>query len=449
MLDFFKKISGPVTMHLELTEACPERCRHCYNFVRDANYMPMSISKEDIDFILNDFKANGGFHVILTGGEPLLVFDKLLYAVEGVLSRGFSLSVNSNLMTASPDKMKVLKEAGVEHILTTIFSHEPTTHDFIASRQGAHTEILKGIQVTREAGIRVSVNMIVTNVNDNHVYETGRLLHKIGLRKFIANRMIPSTLNSDTLKEEFLIKDETAKRYINDLLRLNKELGMTVSTCRALPHCFLGDLNEHFDFVARGCNAGKRHLLVGVNGNARACVHEAEVYGNVKKIGIKGVWDNMEKWRRKDMLPKDCQECSLVDICEGGCRQIAEVVSGNWSEKDNLCKGKVNTSQNFNLSVNSEVLNKVKNERFIVNSDLDFRKEEDFYLVRIFGAKCVLIEVKFGDFLISVQNSGVSFTMDEFPEKNIKELGLYLRYDMVKLLNGKEDFTSLLEQYKK
>ena len=42
----------------------------------------------------------------------------------------------------------------------------------------------------------------------------------MGFEKFIANRMIPSTLNSNSLKEEFLIKEEAARRFVDDLLRL-------------------------------------------------------------------------------------------------------------------------------------------------------------------------------------------------------------------------------------
>ena len=435
-------------MHLELTEACPERCRHCYNFVREPGYQSKNISNENIDFFLENFKTNGGFHVILTGGEPLLVFDRLLYAVKGVKKRGMSLSVNSSLMLATAEMMKTLKEAGVDHILSTLFSHDPRTHDFIASRPGAFNEIIKGIKITQDAGIRVSVNMIVTTVNEAHVYETGKLLHSMGLNKFIANRMIPSTLNSNSLKKEFLITEKPARRMLDNLLRLNKVFGMTISSCRALPHCFLGDLDEHFAFTARGCNAGKRHLLIGCDGTARACVHEAETYGNVHEIGIKGVWENMKKWRRKDLLPKGCQECALIEICEGACRQIAEVVSSDWSGVDNLDKGP-DGLRKYHRGVTNELVNFIKKEKFFVNPEIEFRKEDGCYLIRILGAKCVLIENHFADFLIKNQETQQTFALDDFPERNAEELGLYLVYDMVHSEQHTNIANSLIEQYRR
>lgn len=448
MLDFFRNLSGPITLHLELTEACPERCRHCYNFIREQNYHPNSIEKEDIDRILDDFKAIGGFHVILTGGEPLVVFDKLLYAVQGVRSRELSLSVNSNLIPAKPAKMAALKKAGVDHILTTVFSHNPDTHDYIASRKGVHAKVIKGIKVTRNAGIRVSVNMIVTNVNDKDVYETGKMLHSMGLEKFIANRMIPSTSNSNTLKKEFLIHESTARGMIDSLLALKKDLGMTVSTCRALPHCFLGDITGHFPFIARGCNAGKRHLLLGCDGKARACVHEAKGYGNIHDIGIKGIWDNMEQWRRKDLLPTMCQQCPLVGICEGACRQIAKVVHGDWSGKDNLCKGPEAIRPYYGGGM-PDLVDRVRRVKLFVNPKLEFRKENDFYLVRIFGGKCVLIENKFAEFLIAKQKKKALIKMKEFPDQNHDEFELYLLYDMIRPKNFEPSFAGLMEQYKK
>ena len=448
MLDFFRETSGPITINLELTEACPERCRHCYNFVRDPNYKPRSISKENIDLFLDDFKSSGGFHVILTGGEPLLAFDKLLYAIEGARSRGLSFSLNSNLLLADPEKMKALREAGVDHILSTLFSHDPETHDFIASRDGAHSKIVKGIQTTIDAGIRVTINMIVTNVNSTHVYKTGKFLRDMGFQKFIANRMIPSTTNSNSLKEEFLIKDEAARTMLDDLLRLHDDFDMTISTCRALPHCFFGDVEKHVAFTARGCNGGKRHMLLGVDGAARACVHEAETYGNVHEIGIKGAWANMQKWRQKELLPEDCRDCQFVSICEGGCRQIAEVVHGDWSAKDNLCQGPPE-DKTFTMGSDPALLKKIKDMSFNVNPDIELREENGFYLVRIFGAKCVLIEKEFGDFLIAKKKSSSTFTIADFPGQDAGEAGLYLMYDILRPENMEENFSVLLEQYKK
>lgn len=435
-------------MHLELTEACPQRCRHCYNFVRDANYQPKNISKEDIDLFLNDFKANGGFHVILTGGEPLTVFGRLIYAAKGVKSRGMSLSLNSTLMLSTLEKMKALKKAGVDHTVSTLFSHDPKTHDFIATCTGAFDEIIKGIKIARDAGIRVTINMIVTKANETHVYETGKFLHSMGLNKFIANRMIPSTLNSNSLKKEFLITEKPARRMLDDLLQLNKELGMTISSCRSLPHCFLGDLDKHFAFTARGCNAGKRHLLLGCDGTARACVHEAETYGNVHEIGIKGVWKNMGKWRRKDLLPKGCQKCPLVDICEGACRQIGEVVYSDWSEADNLCKGHDGLKK-YHRGVTDDLVSFIKKEKFNINPEIEFRKEDDFYLVRILGAKCVLIETHYAKFLIHCQKNLQVFSLNDFPDNNTEELGLYLVYDMVRSKNYNDKFNSLIEPYRR
>ena len=448
MLDFFRDISGPITMHMELTEACPERCRHCYNFVRDPDYKPRTIKNEDIDFYLDDFKANGGFHVILTGGEPLLAFDKLLYAIEGVKSRGLSFSLNSNLMLATADKMKQLKDAGVDHILSTLFSHDPETHDFIASREGAYTKILEGIRLTREAGIRVSVNMIVTNVNSEQVYDTGKFLHDMGFEKFLANRMIPSTTNSNSLKKEFLIEESAARVMLDDLIRLSSDFEMTVSTCRALPHCFFEDPEKHIPFMARGCNAGKRHLLVGVDGTLRACVHEAAEYGNIHEIGIAGAWEKMSKWRSKKMLPEDCQECSFVSVCEGGCRQIAEVVHGDWSGKDNLCRGAQKDSD-FSSCTMPQLNGELAEMRFVVNPDIEVRTDNGFCVVRVFGAKCLLLETNIAEFLIKARDEVSEFTLKDFPGQDEMEASYCLVYDVIRNVTSDVDDASLLKQYKK
>lgn len=333
MNNYFREGYMPRALHLELTEACQEKCIHCYNFCREAKYVPKHISYEDIEFYIKGFKDIGGTHIILTGGEPLLVIDKLLYALDLALENNMTVNINSNMMAASKENLNKLKNHGVEHILTTLFSFDPKTHDYISSTKGAFNKTWRGIYNARDIGIRFSINMIVNKFNNTHVYQTGELLNRLGIKKFIANRIIPSSFNKD------IISEKQARLIVSDMLKLEHKYSMNISTCRMIPYCFFSDINDCHKYTHfRGCNAGKRHMVVGINGSTKACVHESLNYGNVKEIGFKQAWKNMYKWRRKDFLPKVCQECEFIDLCEGGCRQVAEIYVGDWTGKDNLCR---------------------------------------------------------------------------------------------------------------
>lgn len=129
-------MSAPIAINLELVDSCNVTCRHCYNFWRqDLNQSGKKFSREMFDRFLEMVIDAGVFHVILTGGEPFMNFDVLEYGLKCLPEKGISHSVNSNLMLVTKDKIKRLRYAGLEHILTSLNSHDPETNDFITYRK--------------------------------------------------------------------------------------------------------------------------------------------------------------------------------------------------------------------------------------------------------------------------------------------------------------------------
>lgn len=432
----FRNLSAPITVHSELTSACNEKCRHCYNFWREDSMKRQSISWDNLRFTINEIKSNNVFHVILTGGEPFLIFDKLIYAVKAYIDAGISVSVNSNLMLATAEKMVALKNAGLEHILTSVNSYDNTTNDYIANTPGALDKIMNGIKITQEAGIRVTPNMIVSNINKDHVYKTGEFLHRQGINKILANRTIPPKNNSLNCRDEFIFNKEIAKVMFDELIKLKEDFGMEVGTCRTVPNCFFSDLDKYSVFVGRGCSAGKKHLLLNVDGDAHACVHEEKKYGNIHEVGLKRVWENMEDWRKLDYIPKKCQDCSLFYLCDGGCRLVAMGHNGSISGVDNLCVGAKNILP-YNNGITEEILDKVKTGIFKVVTPLKFRKEEEFYIFRILGAKVAFVDNNLAELFIKYGQSDHSFTLKDIGEEHKIKIANLVKEGLIKCLSSR------------
>ena len=372
-------IESPISVHVEITEACNEKCKHCYNFYRDSDYIPKTISMENIEKTVNELVKNNVLHVIITGGEPLLAIKEALYLIKLCKKNNMTVSLNSNLLAATPEKMKKLKEAGLQHILTTLFSHKSTVHDYMSSTKGSFKKILNGIEVTRDAGIRVSVNLILTKHNKNDVYPLGKLLHNMGINKLLANRLIPSPTNFETYKDKFLVGPSEVEKMFKDLIRLETDFGMEIGTCRTVPICFFDDINEALKFLPRGCAAGRKHMSLNVNGESHACVHELKSYGNIHEIGIKGVWNNMKKWRSNEYIPDECINCPLFELCDSGCRMVALCHTKKMNGIDNLRKG---------LDL-------------IINPSMTYRIEKDYYLMRTIGAKVTYVPNKDAKHMLS------------------------------------------------
>ena len=314
---------GPKICHIEVTERCNLRCPHCYNAQRS----PKTISWENLNNTIRELAGNEVEHVIITGGEPLSAIKQTCHLADQTIKWGMTNSLNSNLTLATPEIARQLKEAGVQHCLTTL---NGSTDEAITRMSGVKDtlpEIIKGVKNTQEAGIRVTANMVVNQYNKDYVYDTGILARKMGIKKLVVGRTIPSTTNDESLK--YLLSQEDARKMLRSLVELNKD-GVGTGVVRMIPECFTKE------FAGRGCSAGKKHLLLNVDGTAHACVHEAKSYGNIHKIGIKGVWENMKEWRTMKYIPEECQTCERLDSCNGGCRLVALAHTGVINGADNL-----------------------------------------------------------------------------------------------------------------
>ncbi|MCX5712983.1 MAG: radical SAM protein, partial [Candidatus Omnitrophica bacterium] len=88
---FFK---APTVINLEITEGCNAACRHCYNFWRENKQNYLSMDMGSLSKAIEIFKEAGIFHVVLTGGEPLLKPDLLEYGIKELLKNNISVSCN-------------------------------------------------------------------------------------------------------------------------------------------------------------------------------------------------------------------------------------------------------------------------------------------------------------------------------------------------------------------
>ena len=366
-------LSAPITVHVEITNACNEKCRHCYNFSRANTISTQTISQQNLEYTIAELIKNKVMHVIVTGGEPLLALDKAVFLIKKSLEAGISISLNSNMKIGTSANLKVLYDAGVDHILTTLQSYKKEVHDYMTCTPGSFENTVENIKNAAKQGIRITVNTILNQLNKDDIYEIGKFVHQLGITKFLVNRTTPSPSNIQSLENDFCLEREETIRMFDTLLQLKKDLGIQIGTCRTVPQCLFDDLEKYKDFTARGCSGGKRYVLLNVNGDAHACTSDDKVYGNIHAIGLSGVWENMKAWRTMEYIPKECQACHLFDICDAGCRMIALHYTGRMNGFDNL-------------RIGADHLKLYKKETIV-------RREEGFSIVRAGpGAKILFVD---------------------------------------------------------
>ncbi len=149
-------------LQMDITQACTERCIHCYI----PEYNPVFLSFVQIKKVIDEFRKQGGICLSLSGGECMMHpdFDEI---VRYARSKDLIVSVLSNLTLCTDEKIKVLQEAEAT-VQVSLYSMNPTTHDAITKRPGSWISTKTAIEKLRVAQIpcRISCPTMKPNYKD-------------------------------------------------------------------------------------------------------------------------------------------------------------------------------------------------------------------------------------------------------------------------------------------
>ena len=146
-------------LRLSLTAACNYACTYC---VPDGKRLLAANSElaaaEMIRLVKLLVEVTGIDKLRITGGEPLLAasFDEVLPAVMKLGLDDVSLTTNGQLI---PRKADVLARSGIRRINISLDTLDAARFRDIA-RSGDLKTVLKGIDLMRDAGIGIKINMV-------------------------------------------------------------------------------------------------------------------------------------------------------------------------------------------------------------------------------------------------------------------------------------------------
>jgi len=400
-----KRLSGPIDVQLELTENCNFRCRHCYNYWR---YHTKNESCEfDVEQALEIIKILRGIGVsvvTLTGGEPLLRPHILFPVLEEAKRDGMEVGLNSNATLITPEIARHLKEANLDHALCSILGKE-ATHNSITGSKNGFSQTIKGIRNLVETGMVVVANMVVSKLNQNEVFEVGRIVNDLGVKTFCATPMVPSHESNRVL----ILNKIECKRALKTLLSVKEALGINIDTLEPIARCLFDEFEEDdfvFFFGNRICSAAITSCAISSSGMIRPCIHSDKSFGNVLKEDFSSIWDRMSSWANESMLPVECMTCEASPVCEGGCRMSSKILNGCYNGKDMYMskpiKGKervtklpIQTGRQTNLTKREVVrfnpMARLRKEDFggvaYVGTNVEFLTPEGFEIVQLMSKK--------------------------------------------------------------
>ena len=395
-----KYLSLPLTAQLEITDYCNHRCVHCYNLDSEVQNRPSrKVSDEMVLACAQKLIDNQIFSVIVTGGEPLIKKELTKKVILLLKANHTKVALNTNLTLADDDFIQFLREQKVG-VLTSCPSGEESS---FAKLVGIDNYKLFESKIKKlvDAGVRFTVNMVVTKDNLHEVRLTAEKMKAIGCKSFAAT---PMGLNVEYPRLDLLLSVADVRKVIADLLWIEENLKMRVDILEALPKCVFPEdvLKGKHSFLNRKCQAGRTVIAVSCNGDVRPCAHNPYSYGNLLEEDLRDIWQQMSEWRSAKYVPEECKDCSWLNRCNGGCRTSAKVYSGDWDKKDMWCTGKLTMPTPRNEQPEIELLPDTQLQ-IIDNIKIRHEDENAYVIYNVTDDVYCMVNQTFHDFVVSLQ----------------------------------------------
>jgi PqqA peptide cyclase len=336
---------------LEVTEACPHACLHCYNYWRENRAplrSPETLSRKQIRTVIQGIKADTTLkHVGLSGGEPLLRPD-LPGIVADLLEEDLGVLVITSGALLTPTRTAGFpKETAFE---ITLFSADAGVHDRIAGRAGAFARVVSGAICAARRGCPLAVSVVVNRINAQHAGDVLRLGVALGANTFAFNR-VNFTRVTLPRAEELGPTPAQLGQALDAAEEFAAEYNTTVAVTVPIPPCVVDLTRYHrllFGWCARGQAAS--YYTISHNGLLRPCNHSSRILGDLMTHSFGELVNSRKAAAFWAPVPSACQSCQLPDhqLCRGGCPAASDECYGTrrrWDPVVDLARNQTGLSR--------------------------------------------------------------------------------------------------------
>ncbi|HXZ31665.1 MAG TPA: radical SAM protein [Terriglobales bacterium] len=293
----------PLSVHLDVTYRCNERCVHCYLDHDDHGEM----TTPEIRDLLGQLADAGVFFLTLSGGEIFMRRD-FFEIVEHARRLLFNVKVKTNGVMIRELEATRLRELGVEQIQISVYSHRAELHDAITKLPGSLKRTLDAIRFLKSQGLKVVIANVLMAGNFADQANVMQLARDLGVGYTLDPTITPK-IDGDTSILNLRVGGSDLKQIFHE---------------RAL----VGDVEEFCapppppgDDILDGypCSAGHTACYISPYGDVFPCVQFPLPCGNVRKEKFLDIWGDSRQLRevrsiRARELPV-CSSCAHVGTC--------------------------------------------------------------------------------------------------------------------------------------
>ena len=345
---YFEEHPTLFRLQMDITQACTERCIHCYI----PEYNPLFLPFEKIKEIIDEFREMGGLDLTISGGECMLHpdFERIVrYAREKDLIVG----ILSNLTLCDDKIIKLLAETE-STVQVSLYSMDPAIHDSITKRPGSHLATKTAIEKLRAAHIpcRISCPTMKPNFKGYlDVIEYARSLKMSAQTDFIIMGKMDGDCSNLSCRLDLAETRELLKDIIFKSVPMNSEYFNPAKK---------NDMLSAEEWMAnKVCGAVIDSMCIDAEGNYYPCpAFGSYILGNCYKHSLAEVWYNSpETLKLRNVRGKDfprCAHCPDRDYCSVCmCRNINET-GDIFTPAEHFCRV---------AAVNHELVDQLQSER--------------------------------------------------------------------------------------
>ena len=301
------------SFHLDLTQKCNFRCKHCYHPFD--SYTKDDISFSEIEELFKKLDKLGVFKLVLSGGEPLMRSD-IWNILELTKEYSFIVEIYSNGFLVDEDVVKRLKQYPVALLSFSYYGNEESTQKITNSTK-AYNHLMRAIELCKENQIIFELKYIILKENIDCITQS---------REFCKENSLPLSFElcitpkidgtNDNLSSKI-----TEEEYVKVILE-NRDIMLYPPK----------NNNVNSDVE---CNAGRYSLYCDFSGELFPCVSWRKSLGRISDI--ENIWKNT--WEEKHLHREKCDNFPSFDkysFCKY-CYQICPGLTCLEKGIDNDC----------------------------------------------------------------------------------------------------------------
>lgn len=290
----------PLSVHVDLTMRCNERCVHCYRVIEDR----AELTTAEVTTLLADLARAGTLYLTFSGGEIFLRPDLFALIAEAKRLR-FDLRLKSNALLITEERARRLRALGVRQVDVSIYSVDAAVHDAVTAIPGSLARSLAGIERLRAAGVGVKINCPLMRATVGGYRDVRALAESLGVACGI-DPMITARNDGDRSPVRLRIGRAALTEVLRDATLGAEPLPTEIPAVRP-------DLDE----IA--CGAGHNACYVSAYGDVMPCVALPLACGNIRQRPFAEIWSDSRGMRQvRSIRIRDlhtCAGCEAAAFC--------------------------------------------------------------------------------------------------------------------------------------